>query len=96
MNTLGQDVGTAAILLLCALTIIIRARYFCRYGKEAILIVLFYVLSTVPLRIATTHLTLEPELARVVSGYFAIVCLCVQASVMVLGEATLREEKEKP
>lgn len=94
MSTLGQDIGTVAILALCALTILIRARYFCRYGKEAMLVVLLYILTTVPLRITTVHGGLEPEYARVIAGYFAIVCVCVQFSVMVLGEGMLREERE--
>ena len=94
MSTLGQDLGTAALLLFCALTLIIRARHFCSYGKEALFLIVLYVLGTAPLRIATSHGTVDPESARAVSGYFAICCLAIQATNVWLGELTYRKAKE--
>lgn len=93
MSTLGQDIGTAAVLLLCALTLIIRARYFCTYGKEALYVTVFYILVGTVLRIASTHELITPLAARSISGYFGIVCLVLQVGNVWLGELTYRKDR---
>lgn len=95
MSTLGQDIGTVAILLLVACSLIIRARHFCTYGKEALFVVLVYVLEGATLRICSTHELLEPEAARTINGYFAGALFVIQLSNLWLGELTLRKTREE-
>lgn len=90
-----QDIGTTAILLLVAISIVIRARYFCTYGKEAFGVVIGFVLCVAPFRYAASHDWISADMARMINGYLAVVFAIIQASLVYSAELTHRAKKRR-
>lgn len=92
-HLLLQDLGTVSLLLFIAATILIRARYFCRYGREALGVVIAYLLATAIERILFVHLNIGPPQSREISGVVAGSFGLIQVSNVWMAEQVLRQSK---
>ena len=90
------DFGTAAILLFGAFLILVRARYFCQYGKEALATAGVYVLILGTLRAVRVAFPdlISTDDARVFTGLVAATFLGLQVINMVQAEIMLRYRKQ--
>jgi hypothetical protein len=96
INTLfAQNVGTVAMLLLVAATIVIRQRHFTAHGKDALLVVALFVLFAAGTRWVSLN---QPEWVsgehnRLLNGLAAIVCAVIQVTTLFEAELEIHARK---
>ena len=92
---LAINIGTTAMLALCGATVIIRQRHFNKHGKEALLVLVLFVIATASLRWIATN---EPQILstdwqRVCNSLLAIGCAAKQWLTVLEAEVEERAKK---
>lgn len=86
---LAQDLGTVCILGLGLLAILIRVRYWCTYGRHALVVLSIYVMISAVVRLSIDMGASTVE-ARHFTGWLAGTLILIQVENVVLAESERR------